>query len=295
MTPDTPCSGWLDMWRQRWRDYVLEGLLLGCFMVSACSFGALLFHADSPVVAMIPSAIVRRLLMGIAMGLTALALITSTIGKRTGAHMNPAVTLVFTWLGKTTPANAAGYVAGQVVGGMAGVLVASMALGSALSHSSVNYIVTIPGAAGPLGAWLTEFVLATGMIVTVLTVSGVPGWAARTPLFAATLVCLYITFAAPLSGMSLNPARTLGSAVNANVWTAVWVYFTAPVAGFFAGAAVQRVIAQRPHARACCMGGVCTSCRCLYTCHRLKFEKPGRPSCVVPNPMPVGPSEATLT
>jgi len=50
-------------------------------------------------------------------------------------------------------------------------------------------------------------------------------------LFAGVLVAVYISLEAPLSGMSMNPARTLGSALAANAWDSLWIYFTAPPLG----------------------------------------------------------------
>src|SRR5690242_18713352 len=79
----------------RWPEYMMEAALLGFFMVSACVFGALLEYPGSPVRLALPSADFRRLLAGIAMGMTALLIFYSPWGKRSGAHINPAVTLTF--------------------------------------------------------------------------------------------------------------------------------------------------------------------------------------------------------
>src|SRR5207237_5064215 len=73
---------------------------LGAFLFSACFFAVLLEHPASPVRAAIPSALERRALMGLAMGLTAILLIYSPPGKRSGAHLNPSVTLAFLRLGR---------------------------------------------------------------------------------------------------------------------------------------------------------------------------------------------------
>jgi hypothetical protein len=77
-------------WWARWHLYAIEGVLLGAFMVSACLFGVILEHPDSPVLRAIASPFVRRSIMGIAMGSTAIALIHSPFGLRSGALMNPA-------------------------------------------------------------------------------------------------------------------------------------------------------------------------------------------------------------
>ena len=162
----------------------------------------------------------RRALMGLAMGLTAIGIIYSPWGQRSGAHMNPAVTLTFLSLGKIAPWDALFYVLFQFLGGIAGVLLASVLIGPPLQHSAVNYVVTAPGPAGPRVAFVAEFVISMLMMSTVLWVSNSRRLSRFTPLFAGTLVATFITFEAPLSGMSMNPARTFGSAFPAGEWTA---------------------------------------------------------------------------
>ena len=74
----------------RWREYGIEAWALGSFMISACVFGALVFHPGSPLATALASAMPRRALMGMLMGLTLVSLVYSPWGKRSGAHMNPA-------------------------------------------------------------------------------------------------------------------------------------------------------------------------------------------------------------
>jgi aquaporin Z len=213
-----------------WPEYAIEAVCLGLFMVSACLFGTLFEHPSSPVRQAIDDPLLRRIPMGLAMGLTAIALIYSPMGMRSGAHINPATTLTFLRLGKVAGADAAGYVVGQFVGGIAGVVVAWAALGMLLADPAVNYVVTVPGAQGQIAAWIAELLMSCGMMLTVLMVSN--SHAARlTGLCAGALVMTYIVVEAPISGMSLNPARTLGSAVTAGTWSGLWLYFTAPPLG----------------------------------------------------------------
>src|SRR5260370_36071612 len=88
--------------KEHWPEYLMEAAGLGIFMISACIFDALLEYPVSPVHQAIPDPIGRRIMIGLARGLTAVALIYSPWGKRSGAHFNPAVTLTFCWLGKVT-------------------------------------------------------------------------------------------------------------------------------------------------------------------------------------------------
>lgn len=217
--------------RRHWPEYLMEAWGLGVFMVSACVFGALLEHPASPARQAIANGTIRRVLAGAAMGATFLAICYSPWGKRSGAHLNPAVTLSFYRLGKVPAWDALFYSAGQFAGGLLGVLLSAAALGGLLQHASVQYAVTIPGPAGPSVAFAAELVIAFGMMATVLVTSSSPRLSHLTPILAATLVFLYISIETPYSGMSLNPARTFASALPAGNWTAFWVYLIAPPLG----------------------------------------------------------------
>jgi len=184
----------------------------------------LLQHPGSPVRAAFPDDRLRRVATGMAMGLTALAIFYSPWGKRSGAHLNPSVTLTFFSLGKIGARDALFYVLAQFGGGIAGVGVASLAIGAALGHPAVNYAATMPGPSGPWVAFGAEFVISFLMITTVLTFSNSRRLTRWTPVIAGALVATYISVESPLSGMSMNPARTLGSSVWAASFQALWVY-----------------------------------------------------------------------
>lgn len=223
--------------RSHWPEYRMEAALLGLFMVSACAFTVLLQHPGSPVYQAIPSGFIRRLLVGLAMGATAIALIYSPWGQQSGAHFNPATTLTFFRLGKVSPKDTVGYVLAQLAGGALGVLLAGAGLGPLLAHERVHYAVTVPGSYGVAVAWVAELLIAFLLMWVILQVSN-SRLARYTGLFAGLLVATYITLEGPLSGMSMNPARTLASALAAHDWTAIWVYFTAPPLGMLAAAEV---------------------------------------------------------
>jgi len=226
--------------RSHWPEYLIEAALLGLFMVSASVFTILLEHPGSPVVAALPDSFVRRMLIGIAMGFTALALILSPMGKRSGAHFNPAVTLTFWRLGKVQTWDAVFYVIAQFLGGIAGVALVAAIVPRWLADSSVNFVATQPGSTGVAVAFAAELAISFVLMLTILTVSNHRRIARLTPFFAATLVATFVTFEAPLSGMSMNPARTFGSAFVGHIWTALWIYFTAPVLAMLCAAFAYR-------------------------------------------------------
>jgi len=214
---------------EHWPEYLCEAAELGIFMISAGLFTILLAHPNSPALTVIPSQFIRRMLTGIAMGSTAIALIFSPLGKRSGAHFNPAVTLTFWRLGKVKNWDAFFYIIAQFVGGIMGVFAVALFVREALSHPKVNYAATLPGPQGMAIAFIAEFAIAFILMSVVLRVSNTPHIARYTGLFAGMLVATYITLEAPFSGMSMNPARTFGSAFVGHLWTGLWIYFTAPI------------------------------------------------------------------
>jgi aquaporin Z len=217
-------------------EYLIEAALLGTFMISACGFTVLLEYPSSPVHQLIANGDFRRFLTGLAMGITAVLLIYSPWGMRSGAHFNPATTLTFLRLGKVPRRDAMGYIVAQFMGGVAGVFLAWVLLGARLEDRATNFAVTVPGADGVGIAFLAETAMSFLLMSVILRVSNHQRFARYTGLCAGILVVLYISFEAPLSGMSMNPARTLGSALFARNWTALWVYFAAPPLGMFAAA-----------------------------------------------------------
>lgn len=223
-----------------WREYLAESVAIAAFMMSAAVFAVVLQHPASPVRAAIDDAVVRRGLMGLAMGATAAAIIYSSLGATSGAHMNPSVTLAFLSLGRIRPRDAAGYVAAQFVGALAGTLGALALLGGAFRHPAIDYVQTQPGTGGLVPAALGEFAISFLTLAIVLAVSSRPATMRATGLVAAAIVALNILVEDPLSGMSMNPARSLGPAIVAGNFSTIWLYLTVPPLAMQLAAAVHR-------------------------------------------------------
>ena len=217
-------------------EYLMEAALLALFMISACVFVVLLDYPWSSARMAIPEAQLRRLLTGLAMGTTAVLLTYSPWGMQSGAHFNPATTLTFLRLRKVKLKDAFWYVVAQFTGAAIGVAAAWALLGSRLADPATNFAATVPGPAGIMAAFLAEFTISLLLMSVILRVSNHPRHARYTGLCAGVLVALFITIEAPLSGMSMNPARSLGSALFARHWGALWIYLTAPPAGMLAAA-----------------------------------------------------------
>lgn len=251
--------------KTHWPEYLMEAAALGIFMMSACGFGVLLFHPGSPVAQNIGSEMLRQMIMGIAMGTTLVGIVFSPFGKRSGAHMNPAVTLTFFRLGKIEGWDGVFYTLFQFCGGILGVVLAMLALGNLLANKSVNYVVTVPGTYGPGVAFLAELTISFVLMTVILTVSNTRRLARWTGFFAGFLVATYITIENPLSGMSMNPARTFGSAAVAQVWTALWIYFTAPPLGMLAAGELYKGV-KASHVVACAKLHHYNNKRCIFRC-----------------------------
>jgi aquaporin Z len=223
-------------------------------MISAGFFGTLLEFPASPARQAMSEPLARRALMGLAMGLTAVGLIYSPWGKQSGAHLNPAVTLTFWRLGKVATWDALFYVLAQFLGGLFGVLLLAAILGPPFLEPPVSAVVTVPGEAGGAVAFLAEWVISLVLMLVVLFASNTPRLASYTGLFAGVMLAAYIIVEAPISGTSMNPARSFASALPARNWTAAWVYFTAPWLGMLVAAQAYSAL----------KGGMAVTCAKLH-------------------------------
>lgn len=269
----------------------MEAAELGIFMISASLFTILLYHPSSPAVRVIPSEFVRRILTGLAMGLTLVAIVYSSWGKRSGAHMNPAFTLTFLRLGKVAPWDAVFYVLAQFAGGILGILLITPLVADLIAHPSVNYVLTLPGPAGVRVAFLAEasisFVLVTVVLVFTNKSEALARW---TGIIAGLCVACFITFESPLSGMSMNPARSLGSALHPHLWNSLWIYFTAPPLGMLVAAELFVRLKARV---ACAKYHHQNRFRCIF-CEYQTSRKPVQSRGKFPPPKPVVDAETVV-
>jgi aquaporin Z len=258
-------AGPLGALKAHWPEYLMEAWGLGTFMVSAGVFGTLLFHPASPVARAIPDPLALRALMGVLMGLTAVALIYSPWGRQSGAHLNPAVTLTFLRLGKVRPWDALFYVLAQAAGGTLGVLLVAAALGPLFREPPVAYVATVPGEAGAAVALLAEALISLVLMTVILLATNTPRLARLTGVLAGLLVALFITVEAPFSGMSMNPARSLASALPAGLWQAFWIYLVGPPLGMLLAVDLYRALRRSPEV-VCAKLVHHTHRRCIFRC-----------------------------
>jgi aquaporin Z len=158
-------------------------------------------------------------------------------GHVSGGHFNPAVTVAMVLDKRTTPADAVGYIIAQVIGAIGAGAVVMIAV----SQAAVKAGITRPGTGvSDIGALILEVIFTAGFIVVILaSTKRVPSLAA----LAIPLSLVAIHFAtATLSGASVNPARSIGSAVVGGDLSALWIYLVAPIVGAVLGWAAYLVV-----------------------------------------------------
>lgn len=218
--------------------YLSEMIGTALLLLFGLSFVILDFGKGSFVVKLIPDAGLRRLITGFLFGSTGASIAYSRLGKVSGAHINPIVTLAFHLRGKLSAGNSAGYIVAQFIGAVAGCV--PLLLWGAMGKS-VAFGSTTPGTGfTPFEAMLGEVVTTIGLIVGLFVFLGHEKLRKHTPLLFPFLYAIMVYLEAPLSGTSTNPARSLGPSVVSGIWTGWWVYFIGPLIGMFIGLAILR-------------------------------------------------------
>ena len=217
--------------RSHWPCYLTEAAGTACFVLGSGLAVLLAEHPASPVARALhglPTA--RRAVVAALVVLLVCAITYNPWSRRSGALLNPATTLGFWQLGRIGGADALAYAAAQVAGATAGALLLHAAMGRWLVHPAVHQFLTQPrpGPGGTGLAWAAEFVITGGFMLLLLRALHSPRLRKATGVLAALLLAIYIVLESPLSGMSLNPARSLGTALAAGEFRGLWVYWTAP-------------------------------------------------------------------
>jgi aquaporin Z len=224
--------------RFHWPEYLMEAGEVALYLLLTCFFATVLQDPASPVRHLINSDIVRRALMGLAVGASVIAIVMTPWGKQSGGHFNPAITVAFYRLSKVALPDTVFYVVAQFSGAIGGVCIARYLLLAATGHEVIRYAVTTPGARGNVVAFLGELTISFLLMITILVASNREALARYTPYFVGFLYAVFILFETPLSGMSMNPARSFAPALHASYSHAVWLYFAAPTLGMLVAAEV---------------------------------------------------------
>jgi aquaporin Z len=221
-----------------WSIFFAELIGTALLVLVGLSIVILDFGHDSPVAELIPDAGLRRLMTGFLFGTTGALIAISPVGKHSGAHINPVVSLSFWWMGKLRRRYTVEYILAQLTGAVIGAL--PLLIWGSMGRS-VDFGATAPGADygtgwALLGEMITTFTMITGLFFFVRHRQ----LRAYTPGIFPILYAVMVFLEAPVSGTSTNPARTLGPAVISGIWHGWWVYWLGPLAGAVLAVAVYR-------------------------------------------------------
>ena len=186
----------------------------------------------SPVRTWIPNDGARRALTGFLFGTTGCLITLSPVGRISGAHINPIVSLAFRLKKRISSRHTAGYILAQLAGSVIG---ACPLLLWGRQGSSVLYGATLPLPGSTMAAFMGEVITSFLLIALIFFFTGHRKLRRFTPYMIPPLYCLMVGIEGPLSGTSTNPARSLGPAIVSGAWTGHWLYWVAPAIGALLG------------------------------------------------------------
>ena len=230
-------------WQVPWRLFFSELVGTAVLLLGGLSLVIFMSGAGSPMERVLPSITVRQAITGFLFGCVGASIAVSHVGKESGAHINPAVTLGFWLMQKLDSRTALGYVFAQLVGAYLGCL-PLLAWGS--MGRSVAFGATIPGQGYTTGTVLmgeavTTFALVAGLSVFI----GFRSLRPFTPAMIPFLYSVMVPLEASISGTSTNPARTFGPALISGRWEGWWIYWVGPIIGTLAAILVCSSLARR--------------------------------------------------
>lgn len=201
----------------------------GLLLLIGLSSVIFMFADGSPFVALVPSLTLRRVLNGFLFGSVGASIALSPIGKTSGAHINPIVTMGFWLMGKLTGRSAIGYVVAQLCGAVLGSL--PLLLWGSMGRS-MAYGVTLPGKGYSIPVVILGEVATTFCLIVYLCVFlAFHRLRNYTPFLIPVLFAIMVPIEAGISGISVNPARSFGPSVISGVWTGWWIYWIGPLIG----------------------------------------------------------------
>jgi len=229
-------------WKQlHWFEYGAELLGTAFLVFAGVSAVVFVFGTGSPLAQILPSTSTRRLIAGLLFAGCGALVAISPLGKLSGGHINPAVSLAFWAQGKMHHFDLGGYTLGQLLGAILGSLL--LALVWRGHAASVGYGATVPGAGYPLGfVFLIEVCLTFLLVFSIFLFVSSHRLMRWTPLMVWILVAVMVWLEAPISGTSLNPARSFGPALVSWIWQGQWLYWVAPPLGAFLAVGAFRLL-----------------------------------------------------
>ena len=246
--------------RRHWPEYAIEAGFLALFVLSAGVVSAWLQGPESSA----SELAIHRLVAGIVTGLALIAMIYSPWGRRSGTHLNPAMTLAFARLGKIGRWDCLFYVIAQVAGGF--VAVSLLRRGALLPATVTPSLLSVSiGPSNEWAAFLTELVLSATAMLLVLFTSNHASWFRWTGLVYGLLVMLVVAGAAPLAGFGMNVSRLLAVDASRDTTALQWLHLLPPLLGMQLGVEAYRLLTGRTQVL-CAKLAHNTHGRCIFRC-----------------------------
>lgn len=232
-------------WKQlHWFEYGAELLGTAFLVFAGVSTIIFVFGVGSPLARALPDPGIRRLIRGLLFAGSGALIAISPLGKLSGGHINPAVSLAFWTHGKMHHFDLGGYIFGQLLGAAIGALLVVLVWGRHAA-ASVRYGTTMPGTGYPLWlVFLAEVSLTCLLILSIFFFVSSHRLMRWTPLMAWLLVATMVWLESPISGTSLNPARSFGPALAAWAWQHHWLYWIAPPLGALLAVGAFRLLSR---------------------------------------------------
>lgn len=231
-------------WRQlHWLEYGAE--LLGTAFNIFVGLSAVVFDFGKglPMEHLIPDKSIRLLITGLIFAGSGSLVAISPLGKLSGAHINPSVSLAFWAQGKMHQHDIGGYIIGQFLGAIIGAALLVAVWGK--YAASVTYGMTLPGTGYQLWyVFLAEVIMTCLLVLSIFIFLSSHRLMRWTPLMTWLLVATMVWLGAPISGTSLNTARSIGPALVTWFWQDQWLYCIAPPLGAMVAVGVFRLLSM---------------------------------------------------
>ena len=226
-----------------WALFLSEMIGTALLVLIGLSLVIFMFGAGTPMARLIPSEGLRSLITGFLFGATGASIALSPVGKISGAHINPIVTMAFRLMGKLDLRMSMGYIAAQLMGATLGAL--PLLLWGAMGRSTA-FGATLPGHGYSLSTVVLGEVITTFIMVSLLCVFlGFRKLRPFTPAIFPPLYAIMVWAESPISGTSTNPARSLGPAIISGQWEGWWIYWVGPMIGSIAACIACSFLAKR--------------------------------------------------